>query len=84
MSRKKKLLTVVAVIAAAVLLIPFPIQYKDGGTVDYKAILYTVRKAHSLAVNNGEEGCYIGTQIRLLCWEVYNDVEFVPTSRRDI
>lgn len=77
---KRKALTILAVILAAVLLIPFPIYYKDGGTVDYQAVLYTVRKEHSIADGplHDEEGYYIGTRVRVLFWTVYDDVRFVP------
>ena len=81
---KKRGLVVLAVILAAVLLVPFPIHYKDGGTVDYEAVLYTVRKEHCLAgAPLEEEGYYIGTRVRVLFWVVYDDVGFVPLGEND-
>ena len=79
-AKKKRVLTVLAVIIAIVLLIPFPIHYKDGGTVDYEAVLYTVRKEHSIAGAplEDEEGYYIGTRVRVLFWTVYDNVRFIP------
>ncbi|MCR5120865.1 MAG: hypothetical protein K6B74_00420 [Ruminococcus sp.] len=84
-AKKKRVLTVLAVILAAVLLVPFPIHYKDGGTVDYRAVLYTVRKEHSIAGAplEEEEGYYIGTRVRVLFWVVCDDVEFVPLGEND-
>ncbi len=77
---KKRGTTVLAVVLAAVLLIPFPIYYKDGGSVDYKAVLYTVRKEHSFAGAplEDEPGYNIGRRVKILFWTVYDDVRFVP------
>ena len=46
---KKKAIIIVCVLLAIVLLFPIPIRLRDGGTVQYKAILYTVSDVHSLA-----------------------------------
>ena len=84
MNRTKKRIIAATVIFLVLLLIPVPMYYKDGGTVDYKAVLYSVRKEHSIAGTPGEEGFNIGTRIKLLGWEVYDDVKFVPINREDI
>lgn len=75
-TRTKAWILLAAVIIA--MLIPMRTQYKDGGTVVYRAILYSVTKQHSLAVSEHRKGCNIGTEVRILFWEVYSDVEFVP------
>ena len=84
MNRTKKRIIAAAVIFLVLLLIPFPVWYKDGGSVDYKAVLYSVRKEHSIAGTLGEEGFNIGTKVKILSWVVYDDVEFVPINREDI
>ena len=38
---KKKILIAVIVIILLVLLIPIPMRLKDGGTIEYKALIYT-------------------------------------------
>ena len=45
---KKKIIIAVIVLVLAVLLFPIRSQLKDGGTVQYTAILYGVSKVHRL------------------------------------
>ena len=72
---KKKNVYIVCVLLAIVLLIPIPLQLKDGGTVEYKALVYRVLKVHRLApVELGKE-YEEGIIIKVLGIEVYNDVE---------
>ncbi len=79
----KKKIGIIAVFAVLIIML-FPIksQYLDGGTVEYNAVLYGVTKQHSIisgiASPTGENGYNIGTRVRILWFEVYNDVEFVP------
>lgn len=74
---KKWVKVVIIIVICAILLVPIPVGYKDGGTVEYNAILYTVRKVHSLQ----SRGYDIGTQVRILFWTVYNDVEYYPDAQ---
>lgn len=68
--------TVIVILAVLALLLPVRLVYKDGGSVEYRAILYSVTKRHELADQNGQEGFLVGTEVKLLSFEVYNDVEF--------
>lgn len=77
-TRTKAWILLAAVILA--MLIPMRTQYKDGGTVRYRAILYAVTRQHSLAVSDHRQGYQIGTKVRILFWDVYSDVEFVPDN----
>lgn len=79
---KKKAIIITAIVLAAVLLIPIPLFYKDGGSVEYRAVLYSVWKVHSISTRG--DGYEVGTEIRLLFWTVYNDVEYVPTVYNDV
>lgn len=47
-SKRKWLLPVVVIFVVAVLCIPIKYRYKDGGTVAYKAILYSYTEYHQL------------------------------------
>ena len=80
--KKRRVVVVIAIVIAAMLLVPYPIFYKDGGTVILDAVLYGVTMQHSIAVSeeNGKyvSGYDIGTIVRILWFEVYNDVKFVP------
>ena len=64
------------ILLAIVLLIPIPLRLKDGGTVEYKALVYRVLKVHRLApVELGKE-YEEGIIIKVLGIEVYNNVEW--------
>lgn len=74
---KKIIISVVIILLAAILLIPVPIHLKDGGTVKYQAVLYTVSDVHRLTADGGYED---GTIIEVLGVELFNSVKAVPLS----
>lgn len=69
---KKKVIILICVILV-IMLIPVRLQLKDGGTVEYKSILYKVSKVHRL-IDNGFD---IGTEIRILGFKVFYNVKSV-------
>lgn len=69
---KKKVIILICVILV-IMLIPVRLQLKDGGTVEYKSILYKISKVHRL-IDNGFD---IGTEIRILGFKVFDNVESV-------
>lgn len=77
-TKKSKAIRVFIAIALVLLLVPFTVVYKDGGTVKYRAALYCVTKQHSIAFDplEQEDGYDIGTAVEILGFEVYNDVEY--------
>lgn len=78
---KKKIIIVVVVIALVVLLFPIRNQLKDGGTVEYRALLYKVSKVHSLiSEKETEEKGKVkpyndGIIVEILGFEIYNSVK---------
>ena len=75
---KKKAILIMAVLLAIVLFFPIPLRLRDGGTVQYKAILYTVSDVHSLAtIEEQEAGKEFneGIIIELLGFEIFNNVD---------
>ena len=61
---------------------PIPVHYKDGGTVSYNAVLYSVTKVHSITGRYSEDGELemghkVGTRVRVLIFPVYDDVKEV-------
>lgn len=81
---KKKVLKIICwILVALVLLVPIPVHYKDGGTVSYNAILYSVTKVHSITSRRNsddgelEAGYALGTRVRVLIFPVYDDVKEV-------
>lgn len=70
---KKKIIIVFCILLILILLIPIPIHLKDGGTIVYQSILYRVEDVHSLVMDS-EYGYEVGTVVKILGIEVYNDV----------
>lgn len=70
----KKLLTGICIALALVLLFPFPVRLKDGGSVEWNALLYSVTDVRRLAPET-ESGYLEGTIVEILGVEVFNNVE---------
>ena len=71
---KKKIVMAVCIFVVIVLLIPIPMRMKDGGTVKYQAMLYSVSDVHRLAPST-ESGYENGIIIEILGMQVFNNVE---------
>ena len=69
---KKKIIIIVCVVLV-VMLIPIKTHLKDGGTIQYKSILYKINKVHRLI----ENGFDIGTEIEILGFKVFDNVKSV-------
>lgn len=74
----KKITIIAVIVLLFIMLVPIKTELKDGGTVKYSAILYGITKRHSLDMKDGKSGYYIGTKFRILFFDVYDDVKFVP------
>ena len=72
----KKLLTGICIALALVLLFPFPVRQKDGGSVEWNALLYSVTDVHRINPDiNGATAFIEGTIVEILGVEVFNNVE---------
>ncbi|MCR5596562.1 MAG: hypothetical protein K6G19_00140 [Lachnospiraceae bacterium] len=73
MKKNKKILISIAavLVVLSVLLVPVPRYLKDGGTVEYNALIYSVDRVHSL---NSEGGYNVGTRVRILFWTAFDNV----------
>ena len=69
---KKKVVTIVLIIIALILLFPIPMKLKDGGSIKFQALLYSVTKYHKLD-HNAEDGYVDGIGIEVLGMEIYNN-----------
>ena len=68
---KKHIVWILVLIVLLMLFVPIPLRYNDGGSIAYKAALYTVYDVHRL--NDAGEQPYIeGIIIKILGREVYN------------
>ncbi|MCM1537938.1 MAG: hypothetical protein NC254_06035 [bacterium] len=72
--RKKKAAIVCGMILALILLIPVPLRYKDGGTVEYRAVLYSVKLVHTMAPAESGLEYVEGTVVTILGIEVFDNV----------
>ncbi|MDF2653767.1 MAG: hypothetical protein K0R19_241 [Bacillota bacterium] len=70
---KKRIRITIMIALALILLIPIPIRYKDGGTVKYQAILYSITDYHAL---RGVDDYDTGLEIKLLGISVYENTTF--------
>ncbi len=77
---KKKLVVLLVIVVLLVLLIPIPIHLKDGGTVEYRALIYKISNVHRLYEDLGYEQ---GIIIELLGIEVYNSVNIDKNVNED-
>lgn len=71
---KSKWKKIIIIVFLLILLIPIPMRLKDGGTVEYRAILYKISKVHRLNVYS-ETGYHDGLIIEVLGMQIYNNVE---------
>lgn len=69
---KKKIIIIVCVLFV-IMLTPVRLELKDGGTIEYKSILYKVSKVHRIT----DDGFDIGTEIRIFGIKVFDNVERV-------
>ncbi len=77
MQNKRKRIGILAVAALlCVLLLPHVRYYKDGGTVEYHAILYQIFDWHSMNEIEADRNVYYdGLEIRILGITIYNNVQ---------
>ena len=74
---KKKVIIVLCVLVA-ILLFPVPLKKKDGGTVEYRALAYSVSDVHCIAdLEDHENGksFYEGIIVEIFGVEVFNNVK---------
>ena len=76
---KNKRLVVIAFLVLILLIIPIPFRLRDGGSIEYKAILYSVTKIHRLN-HQSSTGYEDGWKIEILGAQVYNEVDVYVES----
>lgn len=72
---KKKILIILIFVSLLVLLIPVPLHLRDGGSVEYRAVLYTITKVKSLNLES-VTGYSEGTIVKIFGLEVFNNVSY--------
>lgn len=70
--KKNRLIWIVCILFT-LCLIPVPMHYKDGGSINYRAVLYEITKYHQMT---DIEGIFrTGISVEILGIEVYHDTE---------
>lgn len=72
---KKKVIIGLCTLLTIILLLPIPLHLKDGGTVEYKAVLYSVQRVHKLGSVDSVQEYLEGTVVKVLGFEVFNNVK---------
>lgn len=72
---KKKVIIGLCTLLTIILLFPIPLHLKDGGTVEYKAVLYSVQRVHKLGSVDSAQEYLEGTVVKVLGFEVFNNVK---------
>ncbi|EHQ91674.1 hypothetical protein DesyoDRAFT_4726 [Desulfosporosinus youngiae DSM 17734] len=70
---KKKVIRIAIIIIALILMIPIPLSYKDGGTVKFRAVLYSITNYHALGEADGYD---TGIEIKILGITIYENMTF--------
>lgn len=73
--KKKNILIIAIIVLLVILLFPIPMKLKDGGSIEFKALLYSVTKYHKLAPENSDKEYIDGIGIKILGKEIYNSVD---------
>lgn len=71
---KKKIIIAIVIVIAVIILFPIPLRLKDGGTVKYQALLYSISDVHRLAATENDVCYEDGIIIEILGLEVFNNV----------
>ena len=66
--KKKKILLITVITLVILLLIPFPFKLKDGGSTEFKSVLYTITKYKQIS----GEGYTTGWKIEVLGLTIYD------------
>ena len=66
--KKKKIIIVTSIILIIILLIPFPMKLKDGGSTEFKALIYTITKYNKIA----DSGYIKGWKVEILGVTIYD------------
>ncbi len=69
--KRKVIRSIIIVIVLVILLFPIPLHYKDGGTVEYKSLVYSVKDYHSIHSADGEY--LVGISVEVFGIEIFDN-----------
>lgn len=73
--KNKSIIIIVIIIVLIILLFPIPNKLKDGGTIEYKALLYIITDYHKIAPEENEKEYLEGVKFEILGFEIFNSLE---------
>ena len=71
MFKNKKIIIILLLL---ILFVPIPFYLKDGGTVDYKSLVYQISNVHKLN-HNAKEGYDTGIIIKIFGIKIFDNVK---------
>ena len=71
--KKKKIMIIVAIVVFILMLIPIPNRLKDGGSVEYNAVLYQYTKIHRLS-EKSSTGYEDGWDLKILGFHIGGEI----------
>ena len=71
--KKKKIIIIVAILVFILMLIPIPNRLKDGGSVEYNAVLYQYTKIHRLS-EKSSTGYEDGWDLKILGFHIGGEI----------
>lgn len=78
--KKKNILIIAIIVLLVILLFPIPMKLKDGGSVKYRALLYTITDYHKLAAEGSNTEYIDGIGIEILGVEIINTTNIKKSS----
>ena len=76
MKNKSKFRNIIIILLLFILLFPIPMRLKDGGSIRFKALLYSVTKVHRLNNDSEAENEFLkGWEVEVLNVKVYSNVK---------
>lgn len=78
----KKRIKYIVIILLIIALIPIPHHIKDGGSVVYKALLYSVTKVHRISMS-ADNAYDVGWTIEILGKTVYDKTDIAYIKHED-
>ncbi len=77
---KKVFVTVIIILLVAIFILPIPMRLKDGGTVKYQAVLYSISDVHRLVPTENDAAYEDGLIIEILGFEIFNNIKKAPAQ----
>ena len=69
--KNKKTIMIVIIIVLVILLTPIPMKLKDGGSIKYRAWVYSITKLHELSPEGSTKPYIEGIEIEIFGKDIY-------------